>query len=80
MKEEIFINTIWPQKYGEYIKILKGREKRIGGKVYYECEFQKYSYKKYHPKSAIISGEIVNPQIEQEEFINKIWHKIVGMI
>ena len=70
-----FINKIWPQKCGDSLKIIKKSEK-IGG--YWECEFIKYPYQIIKKKLEITKGIVLNPKIEEEEFINKIWPQNCG--
>ena len=42
------------------------------------CKFLKYPYEIIASKKNIILGQICNPQIEIEEFVNKIWPQNCG--
>ena len=69
-----FIDKIWPQKCGDSLKIIEKSDKR----GYWKCEFTKYPYKVEISKQNIIKGIVNNPQIEQVEFIDKIWPQNCG--
>lgn len=81
-----FINVLWPQYCGDTLKILRKTEEREIrsngelGNILFECEFQKYPYKIKALKNHIINGYIINPRIEVEEFINKLWPQPYGEI
>ena len=69
-----FIEKEFPQHCGDSIKILKKGEKQ----GYWECEFIKYPYKICAQKSNILRGTVINPRIEEEEFIKKEWPQNCG--
>lgn len=68
-----FLDKSWIQHCGDIIDIL---DKVENGK--YKCKFQKYPYIGVFGKKEIISGKCLNPQIEQVEFIEKIWPQNCG--
>lgn len=78
MNEEVFINNIWHQNCGDSLKILRKVDKKLGEHYLYECEFIKYPYKILAKKSNILQGQVLNPQIEQIEFIDKLWSQHCG--
>lgn len=73
------INKVFLQNCGDSLKILKRSEKRIIrndkklGEYYYECEFIKYPYKVFVTSGEIKRGTVLNPRVEEEEFIKKEW-------
>ena len=69
-----FIDKIWPQNCGDSLKIIEKTNK----KGYWKCEFLKYPYKIEAIKQSIINGLVINPQIEQVEFIGKIFPQNCG--
>lgn len=71
IEEEEFIKKEWPQNCGDIIRVIKKSEKRKGNNYYFECEFIKYPCKVLSAKGDIISGNVFNYQIEQNEFIGK---------
>ena len=76
IENQEFIGKIFPQNCGDSLKVIK---KIIqNNKSYFECEFIKYPYKIIVQKSDILRGSINNPQIEQVEFIEKIWPQNCG--
>ena len=68
-----FIDKIWSQNCGDSLKVIEKTEPRK-----WKCKFIKYPYEVICEKSKIIIGEVLNPQIEQVEFIDKIWHQNCG--
>lgn len=79
--EENFQKTLWPFPQEEIIKILEKTNKQAkDGSFIYKCEFQKYPYIIYLSKSQIKDGNIINPQIEIEEFVKKEWKQDCGDI
>ena len=68
-----FIDKIWPQKCGDSLRIIEKKEKGN-----WLCKFLKYPYEIIASKKNIILGQICNPQIEIEEFVNKIWPQNCG--
>ena len=71
-----FIKKEWPQNYGDILQIIeKTNEKDKDGSFFFRCRFKKYPYEFLCSwKSEIKKGRIINPKIEEEEFIKKI-HK-----
>ena len=80
IEEEEFVNKIWFQNCGDSIKVLKKTNQKRGSSYLWECEFQKYPYKILKIKSDIIKGVVLNPRIEEEEFIKKEWLQNCGQI
>ena len=72
MEENIFIKGTYLQNCGDSLKIIKKTSLKKNGHYLYECEFQKYPYIILVLKDHILRGVINNPQIEIEEFVNKI--------
>lgn len=74
-----FENNIWSQNCGDSLKIIgKSNEKTKDGHILFECEFQKYFYRVLATKNNILKGRVNNPQIEQVEFVDKIWPQHCG--
>ena len=78
VEEEDFINKIWPQNCGDNLKVIKKTSLKKYSTYLYECEFIKYPYKILAIKAEILRKSILNPQIEQVEFIDKIWPQNCG--
>ena len=76
MFEEEIIGHIFKQNCGDFLKVLE--KKKQNGKSLYFCEFQKYPYNIWTQKGHIVRGTVLNPQIEQVEFFNKIWSQKCG--
>lgn len=77
-KEEDFFNKIYIQNCGDSLKILEKTNQKQGTNILYKCIFTKYPYEVIVSKAAILSGGVINPQIEQVEFIDKIWPQNCG--
>ena len=75
---EEFINKEWPQNCGDSLQIIEKTDRRYQKNCYWKCKFIKYPYKVFALKGDIIRGTVLNPQIEQVEFINKIWSQNCG--
>ena len=73
-----FIGKIFPQNCGDSLKVIRKTEQKYQNNCLYECEFQKYPYKVFVLKIEIIKKSVLNPQIEQVEFIDKIWPQKCG--
>jgi hypothetical protein len=73
-----FIDKIWPQNCGDSLRIIEKSTQKGSGKFLWKCEFIKYKNIVFAQKEKIIKGVILNPQIEQVEFIDKIWHQNCG--
>ena len=72
-----FVEKIWPQKCNDFLKIIR-KIKEGNNKGKWKCEFINYPNVVYVDKNHIIKGEVFNPQIEQIEFIDKIWPQYCG--
>ena len=72
-KENTIIGKEFPQNCGDSLFILN-----YVGKGYYKGIFQKYSHEIIAQGSNIRRGTVVNPLIEQNEFLNKIWIQNCG--
>ena len=70
MENENFIGYTFPQNCGDDLKVIEKikTEKR----VLFKCQFLKYPYEVFAEKGNIKRGSVLNPQIEIEEFVNKI--------
>ena len=75
---EEFVNKIHPQNCGDSLRIIKKSDIKKNGNYLWECEFIKYPYKVFSAKTTIILKQVNNPQIEQVEFIDKIWPQNCG--
>ena len=73
--EEI-IGQIFPQNCGDDLKIIEIL--KIDNKTFYRCQFLKYPYEIIKKLDHIKRGVCNNPQIEQIEFIDKIWPQNCG--
>ena len=71
-----FINKEFPQKCGDSLIVLE--KLSIKGRNYYKCKFVKYPFEVITRKEFIINGQVLNPQIEQVEFVNKVWPQNCG--
>ena len=76
--ENNILNKVFEQKCGDFLKVLIKSTKKIGNEYLYKCQFQKYPYEIFARKQQIINGQVLNPQIEQVEFIDKIWPQKCG--
>ena len=80
--EEFWTNSLHFQNCGDSLKIIRKTNLKKNNKpkesFLYECEFIKYSFKVFATKTEINKGKVNNPQIEIEEFINKIWPQNCG--
>lgn len=78
VEERDFIGQEFLQHCGDILKVLKKSNKKQWTNILYECEFLKYPYKVFVIKKSILRGEVLNPQIEQVEFVEKIWPQHCG--
>ena len=76
IEQNEFIGQIFLQNCGDELQVLDKQYK--GNRAYYKCQFQKYPCEVFALKSNIIKGTVNNPQIEQVEFIDKIWPQNCG--
>ena len=72
-KENTTIGKEFLQSCGDSLLVLD-----YIGKGYYKGIFQKYSYEIVAQGSNIRRGTVINPLIEQNEFLNKIWVQNCG--
>lgn len=72
-RDFLFESKIWKQNCGDSLKILRKLENG-----YYECEFINLFYIGKFGKKEIQNGQCLNPRIEEENFINKIWLQSCG--
>ena len=69
-----FIGQKFHQNCGDDLIVLKKIEKKEkGGHVLYECEFVNYPSRVIRRKDDILRGMVINPQIEQITFVEKLW-------
>lgn len=80
IEEYNFLNKIWKQNCGDSLKIIKKLDEKIGNAVLYECEFINYPCRLKRIKGNIINGEVLNPLIEEKEFIGKVFEQNCGDI
>ena len=73
-----FVNKIWPQKCGDSLKIIEKVQLKEGTPYLWRCQFTKYHYEVLVPKRNVQLGSVMNPQIEQVEFLDKIWPQKCG--
>ena len=73
-----FIDKIWLQNCGDSLKIIKKSDKKQGRSYLWECEFIKYPYKVISSKDSILKGQVINPEIENQTFIGKIFPQNCG--
>lgn len=80
MEFDNFINKIWIQNCGDSLKVLeKTNIKRGKCSTYlWRCIFLKYPFEILAQKGDIIKGKVINPQIEQKEFVEKLWFQKCG--
>jgi transcriptional regulator with XRE-family HTH domain len=78
MKESFFLNKEFPQKCGDTLIVLRKSDKKKDGHTFFICKFLKYPYIIESRDDGILRGAVVNPQIEQVEFVNKIWPQNCG--
>lgn len=70
--EDDFVGKFYSQNCGDILQVLeKTFEKSSNGKYLYKVRFQKYIYETLAQKGHILSGNVNNPQIEVEEFLEK---------
>lgn len=57
-----FMSKIWPQKCGDFLKVIRKTEKqnKEKGNYLFECEFINYPYKVFATKGHIIDGAVEN--------------------
>ena len=76
--EEI-INKIFEQNCGDSLRVIEKTKEQNSSKEYlYKGVFQKYPFEILSTKYKIVNGKVLNPQIEQKEFVEKIWQQNCG--
>ena len=86
LEKNKIVGQSFKQNCGDILKVLRRTEERRKirkdnqklGEYYWECEFQKYPYKIIVTKGEIINGTVLNPLVEQKEFVEKIWPQNCG--
>ena len=79
MEDKEFIGKIFKQNCGDSLLILeKTTNKNKNGNYLFRAYFQKYPYEILVEKRTVLKGSVNNPQIEQVEFIDKIWKQNCG--
>ena len=79
IEEVEFIGKEFPQNCGDTLKVINKTEQKNNQNHYlYKCEFIKYPYKILIDKKRILNGSVLNPQIEQFEFIGKKFKQKCG--
>lgn len=77
--EDNLINCIFEQKCGDSVLVVeKTSQKGKDGSFLYKCCFQKYPCEILVAKCQILRRSVINPQIEQKEFLDKIWPQNCG--
>jgi hypothetical protein len=81
IEQNEFCGKLYPQNCGDILYVIKKTEEKDNwGKFKFLCEFQKYPYKLLCIKGSILKGTVLNPRIEQEEFIGKEFKQNCGDI
>ena len=85
LEKNKIVGNIYLQNCGDSLKVLKRIEKRKVrkdnnklGEYFWECEFLKYPYRVIVTKGEIVNGSVLNPLVEQKEFVEKIWPQKCG--
>ena len=79
LPNEDIVGEVFLQKCEDKIQILeKTKQRDKWGNILYRGVFLKYPHIIYRAKKDILGGIINNPQIEIEEFKNKIWTQNCG--
>ena len=85
LEKNKIVGQSFKQNCGDTLKVLRRTEERRKirrdskkGEYFWECEFQKYPYKVIVTKGEIINGTVLNPLVEQKEFVEKIWPQHCG--
>lgn len=76
--EENFIGKYFKQNCGDTLFVVEKTTNKKNNSYLYRCIFQKYPYEILALKYNILRGSVNNPQIEQKEFIDKIWLQNCG--
>ena len=79
IEDKDFIGREFPQNCGDSLLVLeRTNEYNPQRNVFFKCKFQKYPYEVLVTKQRVLCGSVINPQIEQVEFIDKIWPQNCG--
>lgn len=83
ISEKELFEKEWPQKCGDSLrviqKVIKPRGEGKKGNLYlYKIKFIKYPFEKDVYKKHILNGSVVNPEIENYEFIGQIFKQKCG--
>ena len=78
VEDKDFIGKIWPQNCGDSLLVIEKTDKKYQRNYYYRCQFKKYPYEILALKGHIIRKQIVNPEIERIEFLEKEWLQNCG--
>lgn len=78
MEYKIKIGQEFLQNCGDTLIVLEETKIRKSGHICYKCRFKKYIYEVIETGNHIKLGKVNNPQIEQVEFIDKIWPQKCG--
>ena len=79
MEDKDFIGKEFLQNCGDVLKVLeKSNIQNSDKKFLFKYIFKKYPYEGYATKQNILKRYVVNPQIEQVEFIDKVWPQNCG--
>ena len=73
-----FIGKIFEQNCGDSLLVLEKSETKRGKDILYRCVFQKYPMETLRTKSEILKGKCTNPEIENHEFIGKVFSQNCG--
>lgn len=74
-----FIGQTFSQNCGDFLEVLERSSIYTPQRnVLFRCQFKKYPYEVFVTKQKILNGSVNNPQIEQVEFIDKIWPQNCG--
>ena len=74
MNDENFVGKEFPQNCGDSLLILE----KIENSRHYKCKFINHIYFIEARIDKILKGNVNNPQIEVDEFINKLWPQKCG--
>lgn len=73
IEEEEFINKLWLQNCGDSLKVIEKTNIQDKNKRFlFRCQFQKYFCEVLVEKQRVIRGTVLNPYIEENNFIGKI--------
>jgi hypothetical protein len=83
--EDSFIDREFPQNCGDSLLVLEKTKERVfrnkgKGDFLYKGIFKKYPCEVIFNKGNLLKGQVNNPQIEQKEFVEKLWPQNCGDI